>query len=433
MRIKQLCIFFLLNSFIVIGQKSNIAIKVFLEDAYTGKNVKDAKVTLEGFEIPEIVGKYNKKGKFYYFTEIPEGYNTVMVYHEKYNEKGFQDTVGLPKELRLNLYCPYRVRIPSDSLNFYKEDPTKIIVVFNDQKIEQASKYEEFNDKSFLCSVKKYLSKNYPELKFKSELSLSSLSYTGILVERVNQKKFKRFNDPIIRRIQDDKNILVFYGLLLKTKVIDSNSNTGREYFSSEGKPLYRAKYLRYINFDTINRNSISYKGRSEYKGLNLDYRKKYLKGLLVNDVYKYTKREIDSMYAADRMAMSKGNLFDFDETKDTVSVNMYSLISNMPTLEINFLPYKAISNLLDYDSLEKDYRNGIIEYSFHYSKYKIQNYENANNRVEAKKNSSGSIIYKLKNNLSSPFGMLDLIEFYNLKTKSIYQKTENISKNDNT
>ena len=67
-----LYLFISLNSLIVLGQGKNIAIRIYLEDAYSGKNIKDAKVTLEGFEIPEIVGKYDKKGKFYYFTEIPK-------------------------------------------------------------------------------------------------------------------------------------------------------------------------------------------------------------------------------------------------------------------------------------------------------------------------------------------------------------------------
>jgi hypothetical protein len=103
MKVIQLCIVVFLNSFFVLGQKKDVAIKVYLEDAYTGKNIKDAKVTLEGFEIPEIVGDYDKKGKFYYFTEIPEGYNTIMAYHNKYNEKGFQDLNALPNELKLKL------------------------------------------------------------------------------------------------------------------------------------------------------------------------------------------------------------------------------------------------------------------------------------------------------------------------------------------
>lgn len=98
-----LYLFISLGSCFALGQEKNFAIKIYLEDSYTGRKINDAKVTLEGFEIPEIVGKYDKNGKFYYFTEIPEGYNTVMAYHEKYNEKGFQDVNLMPSELRLEL------------------------------------------------------------------------------------------------------------------------------------------------------------------------------------------------------------------------------------------------------------------------------------------------------------------------------------------
>ena len=109
MRILVLYTYLFLSSFFAIGQKENVITKVYLEDAETSKNICDAKVTLEGFEIPEIVGKYDKKGKYYYFTEIPKGYNTVMAYHEKYNEKGFQNLNGLPKELNFKLYDPLNI------------------------------------------------------------------------------------------------------------------------------------------------------------------------------------------------------------------------------------------------------------------------------------------------------------------------------------
>ncbi len=79
------------------------AIKVYVRDAETGKNIPDAKVTLEGYEIPAIQGSYQKAGAYYYFKQVPDGYNTVMVYHSKYNEKGFQDVKGLPKVLSLKL------------------------------------------------------------------------------------------------------------------------------------------------------------------------------------------------------------------------------------------------------------------------------------------------------------------------------------------
>lgn len=57
----KLYIFILLSSFFALGQKKDIAIKIYLENAYSGKEIMDARVTLEGFELPEIIGTYDKK------------------------------------------------------------------------------------------------------------------------------------------------------------------------------------------------------------------------------------------------------------------------------------------------------------------------------------------------------------------------------------
>ena len=97
---------FLLLFLFLLGFGQSPAIKIYVADAETGKNIGNAKVCLEGFEIPAIKAQYNKKEKYYYFTEIPKNYNTVMVYHKKYNEKGFQDITGLPKELKFKLHEP---------------------------------------------------------------------------------------------------------------------------------------------------------------------------------------------------------------------------------------------------------------------------------------------------------------------------------------
>ncbi|MES2573599.1 MAG: hypothetical protein V4572_01530 [Bacteroidota bacterium] len=103
-------IYFTLLSFCVLAQKKEAhAIQIHLEDAETGATIRDAKVTLEGFEIPALTAKYDQQKKVYYFTEIQKGYNTIMAYHKKYNEKGFQNIDGLPKELKLRLYDPLNV------------------------------------------------------------------------------------------------------------------------------------------------------------------------------------------------------------------------------------------------------------------------------------------------------------------------------------
>jgi len=152
-----LTFFFTVISFYVFAQEQAISsIRIYLEDTETLKNINDAEVTLEGFEMPAIKGKYNKKEKYYYFDKIPSGYNTIMAHHKKYNEKGFQNISGLPKELRLRLQLPYRVRVPGDSINFYKEDDHHIRLLFNDTILYTSKTCPDFNSKS-LCFAKEYI------------------------------------------------------------------------------------------------------------------------------------------------------------------------------------------------------------------------------------------------------------------------------------
>lgn len=112
------------------------AIKIYVSDAETGKNISNAKVCLEGFAIPAINLQYSKKAKYYYANKIPANYNTVMVYHKKYNEKGFQNVNGLPKELTFKLHEPYFNYYDFDNSTdgrkyyetLYIEDPYKIVI-----------------------------------------------------------------------------------------------------------------------------------------------------------------------------------------------------------------------------------------------------------------------------------------------------------------
>ena len=137
-KIFKIFLFFLVFVSICL-EAQNSAIKIYVADAETGKNISNAKVCLEGFEIPAIKAQYNKKEKYYYFTEIPKNYNTVMVYHKKYNEKGFQDINGLPKELKFKLHEPLQNYYDFDYetsaeqpnkkfYNYYVEDPYKIVI-----------------------------------------------------------------------------------------------------------------------------------------------------------------------------------------------------------------------------------------------------------------------------------------------------------------
>lgn len=135
---------FLLLILAEFASAQNTAIKIYLEDAETGKNISDAVVKLEGFEIPEIIGIYDTSGKYYYFNEIPAGYSTVMAYHKKYNEKGFQDTIGLPSTLNLRLYYIENVSYPFErpALTHVERDYTN-----PDLRIKKLWKVLEKHDK----------------------------------------------------------------------------------------------------------------------------------------------------------------------------------------------------------------------------------------------------------------------------------------------
>lgn len=224
----------------------NPVLKVFLEDAKTKNNIKDAKVTLEGFEIPAIIAKYDKKNKYYYFTEIPSGYNTVMAYHKKYNEKGFQNTTELPAELKFQLYDPLNVSYDFESSPFknsYVEDPYKISIssenhreynslrelinkTIRDSKlqIELVNPYLQISkiDKDMYHVSQK---EDYPVLNFKENDEVRGdylfplkggvstffpdRSYSNgpndicFILRKSDGSKFKRWNDPVIKKLKD--------------------------------------------------------------------------------------------------------------------------------------------------------------------------------------------------------------------------------------
>src|SRR5690606_28456071 len=241
-----LYILVLLNTFFALGQKNDAVIKVYLEDAYTGKTITDAKVTLEGFKKSEIIGKYNKEGKFYYFTKIPNGYNTIMAYHKGYNEKGFQNTKGLPKELRLKLYTPYRVKIPNDTINSYFEDSFKLAVLMNDTLLN-------LRDNDYSKIIKSYFKKHYPKLVVHTEESVSFfVNDFSFYVTKKNGKPFKRFNDPIVNKIENDNNILMTLGVLLRTQYYEPKTKSLKTFFTEEGTPVFLPKKIQYFKGDDL-------------------------------------------------------------------------------------------------------------------------------------------------------------------------------------
>jgi len=256
-------VFSFLSLCICAQQKDDHKIKIYLEDAETGKNIDDAKVMLEGFEIPAITGQYDKKAKFYYFDKIPAGYNTIMAYHKKYNEKGFQNVSGLPGELKLRLYDPLNVSYDFESdtyknrdQNIYVEDAYKIAVFSNDQEdynifkdylykeleklnldIEVVNPYWESdkNKKSsypFGTNLFSNQKEAYPTIENFNIISATDFIlplikgysteeyYYGydrrykinakeiaFYFRKKNGTKFKRFNDPILKKIRSIKGI----------------------------------------------------------------------------------------------------------------------------------------------------------------------------------------------------------------------------------
>jgi len=267
MRLYFLNILFLLTVATFAQNKEKAALKIYLEDTNTQKNIADAAVKLEGFEIAPIEGKYDKKGSCYYFTEIPTGYNTIMVYHKKYNEKGFQNNEGLPAELKFRLQDKKKVsysflKVP-DSL--YDEKKKKLVknILFKDHYIEDPFKisispkdpqdyadFKEFINKKIeelnleIVLVNPYWEKNkiekypfdvvqkegYPNITASNSKEIEA-KYLLPLVSGLNNidntlfethysnkmkdvcfifrkkdgTKFKRFNDPIIRKLKAEK------------------------------------------------------------------------------------------------------------------------------------------------------------------------------------------------------------------------------------
>lgn len=314
-------LYFILSSFFVCAQdKEAFAIKIYLEDAETGKNIDDAKVTLEGFEIPAITGKYNEKGKYYSFTKIPAGYNTIMAYHKKYNEKGFQNIAGLPKELKLRLYDPLNVSYSfekpilsietccnngkshsySKTPNFlkrvehskkkisrktfryiYNEDPYHIAVIcklgreqlFNSTTMKKLMEDLSIEEAPQDISWGKY---EYYNLFLDFEGNLSFWSGTArasvYLLQKKDSTKFKRFNSPEIKKLR--QNNLIVSAITYRTLEYYSNKTYYAEKFIgrklNEFKKYNRPdpisnQYIRMSFFDTQKENNDYYNFKRTY------------------------------------------------------------------------------------------------------------------------------------------------------------------------
>jgi len=231
------------------------SIEITIKNAETGKLINDAKVTLEGFEIPAIIALYNKKKKAYFFTKVPKEYNTVMVYHKEYNEKGFQSNTILPGKTTLKLdrkgdvqyrFLKYEDSIGTDNgkrysikRESYVEDPYKIAIEpkatmsYNERRDYINSKIAELNLEIALVNpfYEEYKRQGYgidpsqhegypalPDITKLEEFTLPLKSGRSnlfqhkyphgqedvcFIVRKNDGSKFKRFNDPLIKKLKD--------------------------------------------------------------------------------------------------------------------------------------------------------------------------------------------------------------------------------------
>jgi hypothetical protein len=282
-------LYFTILSFCSFAQKTEEhVIKICLEDAETGKNIDDAKVTLEGFEIPALTAKYDKQEKVYYFDEIPRGYNTVMAYHKKYNEKGFQNVQGLPKELKLRLYDPLNVSYNFESNTYkdsyqtiYVEDPYKIAIFSSD--LEDYNKFKDYlykeierlnldivvvnpyleldkNNEIPYCFGKNIFSHQkepYPYVETFNTLGIeyilpltngySTSEYyvdqhdyritakkIAFYFRKKNGTKFKRYNDPILQKIRTVKGITTSSLIYYKYSFEDEKEKKYENYYTKK-------------------------------------------------------------------------------------------------------------------------------------------------------------------------------------------------------
>lgn len=412
------CFSILFLSFVLNGQSTDtIAIKIYLEDAETSKNICDAKVTLEGFEIPAIVGKYDKKGKFYYFIEIPAGYNTVMAYHKKYNEKGFQDTEGLPKELKLQLFdsmnVPYRFESNpyKDSMQrIYIEDPYKFGItsvkagdyitfrkyIINEieklnLKVELVNPFLEmeknskiplkfggklacYNDFEF-CKNANFVKQveAYPDLRIETKLPIVGYiennlqpfpiidtdetilplldtdsnndfycrsTYEEILynnsahyiipnretnvvfyVRKKDGKKFKRYNDPLLKKIREISNINTFSVIYRK---YCHNSKKGKFYKNSYTKDLDRFNNFKNIDSSKVffyhKKRFVTHRNRFFFKLFTVKQELVFGSSCLephqyYKDKYEHYKENLSHEYQALEKLEKYKKLVEFDQS----------------------------------------------------------------------------------------------------------------------
>jgi hypothetical protein len=426
------------------GQKSHHILTVYLEDAVTHENIKDAQVTLEGFEIPAIKAKYDKIGHFYYFDIRPESYTTVMVRHKKYNEKGFQELDHFPEKISFKLYTPYRIKAADDP-NYYKEDSGRLAVIMNDTLYNTQAKCPDITDGQ-LCFVKSYFEKYYPELEIYSGYgNVFTLNDFVFYVMRKDRKPFGRFNDVLVNKMQQDDNILMLFGMMPETELTDS-AGTTKTFFSETGQPRFIPEHIRYKNCDTTGFRSP--KVDCSDSGLYLSYKNKYEKGLLQNGIYSLKKKELKTLYDDYRKRETAGSLYDFYDRYDHSDTIIYHCGNEVPrgtgfpytekeTEGFRRLPYIIVSDALELShvnytiknekpAIELDYGHN-INLARKYNGSILNDYYKSKAAIVKSVNKKNSRVYRL-NIHASPFGIMDMIEYYREEKKiKVFQNIRKI------
>jgi hypothetical protein len=271
-------------------------LKVYVTDAETQKDIKDAKVWLEAPGKPNIPFRCETQGACYVIGAVPEGYTTVMASHPMYNDKGQQVAGGLKGEITLKLYDPLNVSYSfervKDSIHIlatdkyvttrnyrhlYVEDPYKIGVKVTDDncsavidqilslcpELEPINPYYEDNksldsdSKTFSCrQLKKLTNYTMPlAVGYTSGPLKSKVDYEEVVVffRFRDGHKFKRFNDACIARLSTLKDIRVFGLVYEKAEYI--------------GKARYRKKFTSELDARNLHAAGQSLSGIALYRG----------------------------------------------------------------------------------------------------------------------------------------------------------------------
>jgi hypothetical protein len=449
------------------AQKTIHPLRVYITAAVTHDTLTDARVFLEALNKKPVKLAYSTKEHCYFGKETPIGYNTVMVYHDAYNEKGYQ-AEKLPDVLSFELYTPYRIPVKRDGYtDYYAEEKDKLLLFFAqdtdpDYLMNMEAKMYEFED------YKSYINSHYPELKVIQSCQNGYAGPTSILVVKKNGDDFKRFNDPLIARINADDNIATTLGAMYITK----NTRAQKEYFGPHGKPSFIPEYAKYIGIDEILGWAAAYK-----KGEG--YQFKYGEG------FGYATRT--PLTAADMKTNQKAflrRLKKMKKAQNKILLARYTFITDNNLSSTNdILPrdvkevaklYKVCkadrdAHLLYYFDTAIDYTATVpVKFDFYYPRYYYSGYSKPmyypyitisgsiksilgvcfNFEVlpysadgiqdgalleQATKAKGKVILYRFTGSTASPFGTMDMTEHYNkAHDKPIQQCQGHIQGDDN-